>query len=1056
MQDLALPAQGGTNIPAGIEKALQIIYGQWKKSKAKEFFFGKLHDDIHHIIILLSDGEHNSGPKPSSIFPTLRKTVPEDVSISVVVVGYSNHSNTSMGMLLKDSIETMSFDTKTVQTIYFANSSSALKRALSSLEGGLSEALNGSFHKIDAKKEILVENFQSGAVSEVWVHRANTASIIFLLCHAKFPPETIWVDGEEVTVSTQKERIETEALTKMIQHLIDKTKVQIVAAKNPSHLAMDCAKKVDVLVRVLEAQSMHDTDDLQLSSASPKQRVAQFRAIKTVCLGARQLRNQVIDMTNFSHRGSEESAEFLNGRNMKFANKALRRAAKNELKISDPKADQKMIIKGLVDVNYQEKLSCLMQLDALENLSLLSDDQFKNILVPIVRKSKKSHVAHLFELRQQIGKGEDIVTILQTLSPSLKDFVTSGKLWEYLNTGCHGHRSSYISLSSPWQHLDEWRQFQHQKFESTWEMLMYAGFVGYPIILERSSASQMNPFLIEVKGIRTSLIDSASICCANQSQIPVYGPEGGEILQDVLLLIDPSMPRSSKMVCNSRLLAEKYTSAVISRDLEMYSGFNMRVALHCNSIFQLLTTVEEKEKEDVIANLRRRYMGRAFMCGLCNFGPVDHVACSDLMTHHGEQRPGGRVHGRRVQVNNSCPRCGWFASDLDSWKTWDGNVCEEYIMSELDTVSKKIDSPFLEVKIDLVLRILYSFRSMATTYSKEYYIKLLDMMRDESLIDLSAKSAKVDGMSQVLIAILGPYNNEPHSNVKCVLESEMSLMSVIKEACTREAIRKFRFKAGGDKEKAKKIATLFVTKLLGVVGTSAPYTLPQMEAEPSLENVRLDCDDSFVIDNEVAKEYIGWIQGIAKKWCRIWSFARGFNKILQTREGGWNGIEKDMETGYYNYRDVIESAKEIEPESPRKMLGMDVQEVQLFFLRVGVSAIFVGVLQRPCEADDLFHDNSILHKAAREMRMDIYLGRVQNKMAEWKLSGETAVFYEARAADIVQFSQLVSMKAHAHSFDKPTFWGLWNAAKNTKNADKMAAFLSKANDEFRHKHFDEN
>ena len=43
------------------------------------------------------------------------------------------------------------------------------------------------------------------------------------------------------------------------------------------------------------------------------------------------------------------------------------------------------------------------------------------------------------------------------------------------------------------------------------------------------------------------------------------------------------------------------------------------------------------------------------------------------------------------------------------------------------------------------------------------------------------------------------------------------------------------------------------------------------------------------------------------------------------------------------------------------------------------------------------------------MRMDIYLGRGQDKMAEWKISGETAVFYEARAADIAQFSQLVSI-----------------------------------------------
>ena len=97
-----------------------------------------------------------------------------------------------------------------------------------------------------------------------------------------------------------------------------------------------------------------------------------------------------------------------------------------------------------------------MQLDALENLSLLSDYQFKNMLLPFARKANTSHVIHLLRIRHEIKKGVDLITLLQNLSSSLKLFVTSGKLYEYLNAGCHGNRSSYISLSSPWQHLEEW------------------------------------------------------------------------------------------------------------------------------------------------------------------------------------------------------------------------------------------------------------------------------------------------------------------------------------------------------------------------------------------------------------------------------------------------------------------------------------------------------------------------------------------------------------------------------------------------------------------------
>ena len=72
-----------------------------------------------------------------------------------------------------------------------------------------------------------------------------------------------------------------------------------------------------------------------------------------------KLEHFVIDMTNFSYRGPEESAEFLNGRKMNFANKALRRAAKNALQILDPKAEQKMIIKGLVDVKVSKRAQFL-------------------------------------------------------------------------------------------------------------------------------------------------------------------------------------------------------------------------------------------------------------------------------------------------------------------------------------------------------------------------------------------------------------------------------------------------------------------------------------------------------------------------------------------------------------------------------------------------------------------------------------------------------------------------------------------------------------------------
>lgn len=418
----------------------------------------------------------------------------------------------------------------------------------------------------------------------------------------------------------------------------------------------------------MEAQNANK-NDLQLEAVDPKKRIKQYRAIRAVCHEAKALRNQVIDIANFSNQGSEDSANFLNGCNMKFANKAFRRAAKIADGLVGPTAERKAMLKELISTHFQDKLALVMSSDALHNLLYLSDDQFKMILVPFVREANGSDVLvqELHKIRQKLKHGTEVLeTFVESLSPSAERMVTSRELSEYLNSVFHGNRSSYMSLSSPWQHLEEWKDFKEQDFESTWEMLMYAGFVEYPIVLELSSASQMNPFLMQVSGLWPSLSDSASICCANQAEIPVYGPEGGKPVQDILTLIDSSMPRTSKIICSGKLLGEKYTSAVV---LQIYSGFKMQIALHSNSVFHLIAVPEGVNREDVIANLHRAFMGRAFMCGSCSFGTVDHVACSDLINHHGQQ-----TSARGPAINNACPRCGWFSPTLSDWEPWDGNV----------------------------------------------------------------------------------------------------------------------------------------------------------------------------------------------------------------------------------------------------------------------------------------------------------------------------------------------------------------------------------------------
>ena len=68
--------------------------------------------------------------------------------------------------------------------------------------------------------------------------------------------------------------------------------------------------------------------------------------------------------------------------------------------------------------------------------------------------------------------------------------------------------------------------------------------------------------------------------------------------------------------------------------------------------------------------LKASFAGRARQCARCFLGPVDLDGCANLASHHGESDGRGRV-------DNSCPRCGWFADSWEMWPVWDGRSARE-------------------------------------------------------------------------------------------------------------------------------------------------------------------------------------------------------------------------------------------------------------------------------------------------------------------------------------------------------------------------------------------
>jgi hypothetical protein len=78
-------------------------------------------------------------------------------------------------------------------------------------------------------------------------------------------------------------------------------------------------------------------------------------------------------------------------------------------------------------------------------------------------------------------------------------------------------------------------------------------------------------------------------------------------------------------------------------------------------------------EQEQIRNLYKKANGTysCYMCKKCKFGPIDHGWCSDLSAHQGEEKGSGS------SINNACPKCGWFAKQINQWPAWDGSFLHQ-------------------------------------------------------------------------------------------------------------------------------------------------------------------------------------------------------------------------------------------------------------------------------------------------------------------------------------------------------------------------------------------
>ena len=332
MRATKLPPQGMTNISDGLRTAVDVI----KKFERAATERGRM----HHILVLLSDGGHNQGPGPAEVLPQLgadlRRAAP-GVRVSAVVVGVTAASSTSMGMQVRQHLETVPLPA--LQPIYFAVSAGQMQEALGQVQQGLG-SLRGSLVEVELVGAPggtgLQRSLGQPPAPRLAMCAAEAEQALFCTAPAGARPSLLRVDGQAVPIAApaESEPFDSELAAAALQTLVDDVRMRRVAATDPDSVR-PALEQLRGLVRAMEARLLAEQargtgpgdGGFQLAQATPKARLAQHKAAVRTLHGAKELRNQLSDIEALRTNDSASQAAFLTGAKAKYGAKALRRAA---------------------------------------------------------------------------------------------------------------------------------------------------------------------------------------------------------------------------------------------------------------------------------------------------------------------------------------------------------------------------------------------------------------------------------------------------------------------------------------------------------------------------------------------------------------------------------------------------------------------------------------------------------------------------------------------------------------------------------------------------------
>jgi hypothetical protein len=598
--------QNNTDLTSGLRLGVDQIIDREKKNQSNGI-------KTHHLMVFLSDGEHNSRREntndallaiPSIAF-NLKKQFP-DIELTFLPIGVGTSSSTKYGMVAQRELQTVGITG--LPPYFYAESPEMVTSTIQEVVSCLQKTR--STFTVSAP----CEGFMMSAVG----HSKSTIS----LCgeHGTLV-SVLWL-GDPSVFGVPVESYDIDGASEIIQNLISDARSKKISEANHAELERVQAVINDMIM-------LHELKIIELNSAAEAKSAAEHVAvpftskmssaerIKFICGLKREKPSAITDVFNLREQFNW-LCQFVVGRNTTSADQA-KFLTMNGMKTNNAATALKLAAKHAVKA-----------------------PSFTDFMIKV---KEALEVPFSPEEKVYITYAPRSAWSLETLPEMIESWIPAA--------------AAVIDNRKP---IDE---------------VMLFTLPGIGITLDEQafsqSVTQLEPFGgLYVSSVSCTLVDSGSMMAAKESknEAMLKLPGGGVVHTFFCPVPDPVFGKLSKLMMRSPFFNRTFEAFYLGA-FDMYvPGIYQALITHVMAALMRGPVAQRQNKiKNMEADLLREVGDiPAVICPNrhCGLGPYFNRNCAMLGTHHGDA-----IAGSNEKVSNACGGCGFYADHMSGWKKWD-------------------------------------------------------------------------------------------------------------------------------------------------------------------------------------------------------------------------------------------------------------------------------------------------------------------------------------------------------------------------------------------------